>query len=69
MQFDANMSTFDRQCRLVIGLILLAFIFVGPKSPYGLLGLILLATSVVGTCPFYGLVGYSTNTHGGAWKV
>jgi cadmium resistance protein CadD (predicted permease) len=55
-----NEHTIDRVLRVVLGLGLLAVVFVGPKTPLGLLGLIPLATGLVGTCPLYAALGLST---------
>jgi hypothetical protein len=40
--------------------VILALVFVGPKTPWGYLGLIPLITGMVGFCPLYALVGLST---------
>lgn len=57
---NPNQSIFDRTFRVVLGLILLSFIFVGPKSAWGLVGLVPLLTGLVGFCPIYRLFGVST---------
>jgi hypothetical protein len=46
--------------RLVIGVILIALVFVGPKTPWGWLGLILVATALLRSCPIYSLFGIKT---------
>jgi len=58
--FPANEHTVDRVLRVVAGLILLALVFVGPKTPWGWLGLIFLVTGAVGSCPIYTLTGLRT---------
>lgn len=55
-----NESNLDRVVRLLIGTVLLALVFIGPKTPWGLVGLIPLVTAVVGFCPLYRLFGLST---------
>lgn len=55
-----NESNLDRVVRLLIGTVLLALVFIGPKTPWGLIGLIPLVTAVVGFCPLYRLFGLST---------
>ncbi len=55
-----NENTIDRAVRVVIGLVLLALVVAGPKTPWGLIGLVPLATGLVGFCPLYRLVGIST---------
>ncbi len=55
-----NEGTVDRTVRIVLGLALLALVFVGPKSWFGLVGLLPLATGLVGFCPLYRLLGIRT---------
>lgn len=55
-----NESNLDRTLRVVVGVALLALVFVGPRTPWGLVGLIPLLTGIVGVCPLYRLVGVST---------
>lgn len=56
----ANVGTWDRALRIVLGLVLLSLVFVGPKTPWGLLGLIPLLTGIAGFCPAYRLIGANT---------
>jgi hypothetical protein len=55
-----NESTTDRVFRVVLGLGLLALVFVGPQTPLGYIGLIPLVTGLIGYCPIYGMLGFST---------
>ena len=55
-----NEHSIERVLRVVIGLVLLALVFVGPKTPWGLVGLVPLATGALGSCPLYTLFGVST---------
>ncbi|MBL8682719.1 MAG: DUF2892 domain-containing protein [Myxococcales bacterium] len=55
-----NEHPIERAVRVVLGLALLAIVFVGPKTWLGLLGIIPLATGLVGSCPLYTLFGFST---------
>jgi len=55
-----NVGTTDRLIRAMIGLALLALVFVGPQTPWGWLGLIPLVTSLVRFCPAYWLFGVRT---------
>jgi membrane protein implicated in regulation of membrane protease activity len=57
---SANEGFLDRLIRIVVGLVLLALVFVGPHTPLGWLGLIPLATGIVGYCPLYRLLGINT---------
>jgi hypothetical protein len=55
-----NEGTLDRAVRVVVGLGLLALVFVGPHTWLGLLGLVPLLTGVVGFCPLYRALGVRT---------
>jgi hypothetical protein len=55
-----NEGNWDRIIRVVIGSILVALVFIGPKTPWGWIGIIPLATGLVGWCPAYRLFGLST---------
>jgi hypothetical protein len=58
--FKTNVGGIDRVLRIVVGLVLIALVFVGPKTPWGWLGVIPLATAVLRTCPLYSLIGLNT---------
>jgi hypothetical protein len=59
-----NEGRLDRTVRIAVGLALLALVFVGPKSLWGLLGFIPLLTGALGTCPLYSFLRLSTcGTH------
>jgi hypothetical protein len=55
-----NEGTIDRALRIILGLALLAIVFVGPQTPWGWVGLVPLATGLVGFCPLYRLIGINT---------
>ena len=55
-----NVGTLDRILRIAVGLILIALVFVGPKTPWGWIGIIPLATALVNFCPLYALIGIKT---------
>jgi hypothetical protein len=55
-----NEGTIDRVIRVVLGLALLALVFVGPHTWFGLVGLVPLMTGLVGSCPLYRALGVST---------
>lgn len=56
-----NEGPFDRALRILVGAVILAFAFIGPKTPWAYLGLIPLITGIVGMCPLYSLLGIRTN--------
>ena len=55
-----NEGTVDRVVRVVLGVALLALVFVGPQTWLGLIGVVPLVTGLVGYCPLYGLLGLRT---------
>ena len=56
----SNVGGTERGVRVLVGLALLALVFVGPRTLWGLIGIIPLATGLIGTCPLYSLLGFST---------
>lgn len=58
--FMVNESILDRWVRVILGIVLLAIVFVGPKTPWGYLGMIPLFTGIAGMCPIYRIFGIST---------
>ena len=55
-----NEGGLDRLLRIVVGLVLLALVFVGPKTPLGWIGVVPLLTGLVGVCPAYRIFGINT---------
>ena len=58
--FKTNVGGIDRVLRIVLGIVLLALVFVGPKTPWGWIGLVPLITGLFSTCPLYSLIGVKT---------
>lgn len=58
--FPPNEAKADRAIRVVLGIVLLALVFTGPKTPWGWIGVIPLVTGLVGRCPLYKVFGVST---------
>ena len=56
--FNEGMA--DRLIRIIVGIIVIALVFVGPKTPWGWLGLVPLITGLIGWCPAYSLFGIRT---------
>ncbi len=56
----SNVGNFDRLVRICIGVVLIAMVFVGPKSPWGWIGLVPLLTGLVRWCPAYLPFGINT---------
>jgi Protein of unknown function (DUF2892) len=57
-----NMGSFDRLLRVIGGLVLLAWAFLGTGEWHmlGWIGIVPLATAVIGWCPLYAVMGIST---------
>lgn len=55
-----NLHPVERVARVVLGLILVALVFVGPTTPWAWIGLFPLLTGLTGTCPLYTLTGVNT---------
>ncbi|MCA8891499.1 DUF2892 domain-containing protein [Hyphomonas sp.] len=58
--FKTNEGTIDRVLRVLVGLALIAIVFVGPQTPWGWIGLVPLLTGLAGTCPVYTILGIRT---------
>ncbi len=56
----ANVGTIDRILRIVVGLVLIALVFVGPKTPWGWIGVVPPLTGLLRFCPAYTLLGLNT---------
>ena len=55
-----NMGTIDRTVRLLLGIALIAAVFIGPQTPWGWIGVVPLLTALLGWCPLYAPFGIST---------
>lgn len=58
--FPSNEHGIERVLRVVLGIGLLALVFVGPKTLLGLVGIVPLLTGLSGRCPLYAVLGLST---------
>jgi sulfite exporter TauE/SafE len=61
----ANVGTFDRIARVIVGIVLIAFAlgYIAPGTTWswvGWIGVVPLLTAALGTCPLYSVVGCST---------
>lgn len=55
-----NIGNLDRALRLVVGLGLIALVFVGPQTPWGWVGVVPVVTALVRFCPLYPLIRLNT---------
>lgn len=60
MEFKVNEHPVERVLRVIIGIGLIALVFVGPQTPLGWIGVVLLLTGAIGICPLYTIFGFST---------
>ena len=58
--FKQNVGGIDRFLRILVGMVLIAIVIVGPKTPWGWIGLIPFVTGVFRTCPLSRLIGVNT---------
>ena len=56
----SNVGGIDRGLRILVGLVLIALVFVGPKTNWGWLGVVPLFTGLIGWCPPYAIFGFNT---------
>ncbi len=56
----ANIGILDRALRVLLGVGLIAIVFVGPETPWGWIGVVPLLTAAVRFCPAYRLLGLRT---------
>jgi len=57
---QTNVGSIDRALRIVVGIVLIALVFVGPQTPWGWIGVVPLVTALVGWCPAYSIFGLKT---------
>jgi hypothetical protein len=62
--FKTNVGSTDRILRILLGIGLLALVFVGPKTPWGWLGLVPLLTGLMSSCPLYSILGWNSRSSG-----
>jgi len=58
--FKTNIGRADRLLRIILGLILIALVFIGPQTPWGWIGIIPLVTGLLRSCPLYSLLGINS---------
>jgi hypothetical protein len=58
--FTKNVGSIDRILRIILGLVLLSFVFIGPQTPWGYMGIILIVTAFMNFCPLYSILRMSS---------
>lgn len=61
---NKNMGTIDRVLRIIVGIVLIALVFVGPQTPWGWIGVVPLVTALFGWCPAYTIFGINSGAKG-----
>ena len=57
---EKNVGGLDQALRVIVGLALIAMVFVGPQTPWGWIGIVPLATAALSWCPLYTVLGIRT---------
>ena len=55
-----NEGSIDRALRVIVGIALIAMVFVGPQTIWGWVGIVPFLTGVIGICPLYSILGLNT---------
>lgn len=55
-----NIGKIDQTLRIVVGMALIALVFIGPQTPWGWIGAAVILIALVGFCPLYKVMGLST---------
>jgi len=55
-----NVHNIEAIFRIILGLGMIALVYMGPQTPWGWLGAVLIATGLLKFCPIYRLLGIST---------
>ena len=55
-----NVGGIDKIPRIVVGVVLIALVFVGPQTHWGWIGIVPLVTALIGWCPAYLPFGIKT---------
>jgi len=55
-----NVRNAERIIRILVGIALIATVFVGPQWVWGWIGVVLLLTGLIGWCPPYQILGINT---------
>ena len=57
---EKNIGSMDKAIRIVVGLVLIALVFVGPQTPIGWIGVPVILIALFGWCPLYKVIGFSS---------
>lgn len=57
---EKNIGNLDKAVRVLVGLVLIALVFVVPQTPWGWIGVPVIAIALFGWCPLYSVLGVKT---------
>lgn len=57
---EKNIGNLDKVVRVLVGLVLIALVFVGPQTPWGWIGVPVIVIALFGWCPLYSVLGVKT---------
>ena len=57
---EKNIGSVDKALRILIGLVLIALVFVGPQIVWGWIGVPVILIALFGWCPLYKVLGISS---------
>ena len=57
---NINMGPIERTIRILIGVALLALVWIGPQTTWGYVGMLPLVTGAMGYSPLYAFLGFSS---------
>ncbi|WP_370276992.1 DUF2892 domain-containing protein [Pontibacterium sp.] len=57
---EKNIGNLDKIIRVLVGLVLIALVFVGPQTAWGWIGVPVILIAFFGWCPLYKVLGVST---------
>lgn len=55
-----NVGITDKILRIIVGVALIAMVFIGPQTAWGWIGIVPLVTAFAGRCPAYSVLGIKT---------
>jgi len=57
---EKNIGSVDKTLRILVGLVLIALVFVGPQTVWGWIGVPFILIALFGWCPLYQGLGISS---------
>lgn len=57
---EKNIGSIDKVLRVLVGLVLIALVFVGPQTVWGWIGVPFILIALFGWCPIYKVIGVNS---------